>query len=832
MRCRHLIFVFILILSSLCGAAAVVAAPKIDPELASRLKAAQQSTQLFGVILTFNSDRITDAQVTAVSALGIRTGVRMANFPIMAVNATPSQITQMLRWDSLRSIYLNAPINLYLNQTRPLIGVTRLRQDPEITRRNGGAPVSGRGVTIAINDTGVDGTHQDLQYDPLNPAAGKTIQNVIVNPNDKDGLVLRTDQTGNLVEGILPPSYIENVITSDTNGAHGTHVASIAAGSGLASGGLYQGIAPGSSILGLGSGGGLFILGQIQAFDYAFTNQFRYNVRVINCSWGNSAVAADPDHPINVASRKLYELAHIVVVFANGNDGAAGPNSQNRWASVPWVLATGASDKRGRIANFSSRGIFGDTVVHPTILAPGTGGPTAEGFTSAVIAARSRNNATANGLNADAEIPPAFLPNYTQISGTSMAAPHLAGVVANVLSANPSLLPEDVRTVLERTATPLGVYDVFEAGAGLANVHAAVDLALNPQKPYGNFGFTGKGLALTKQDGGVIDGVVASNASNPHNFSVPANTLFTFVQLEWGAAAGEDQLIVDNTKLAANDLDLTVRYRDPRQTAPSQQATADQINLGGLFGSRETVKLEFPAEGSATADVNSGLAGLGNNTDQPYRLTITHYLYDPNEAGDLAGVDTATRIKALRLVYDRMMFTEAGAFRPDQPLSRMEMARALMFGARVMQYIPNQPSFTDIAAATPDALVVESLKREGVMGTKGSTFGPTAAVTRVDEAVALVRALRLTAQADALKNSDVKVGGQTITDNAKIPAELRGYVQLAIDKGLMEAFPASVQQTPTGIIALPGPRFEPDRTARRAEFVGPMTRLLSLLFGE
>ena len=130
----------------------------------------------------------------------------------------------------------------------------------------------------------------------------------------------------------------------------------------------------------LGSGGGLFVLGQIQAFDYAFTNQFRYNVRVINCSWGNSAVPADQDHPINVASRKLYELAHIVVVFANGNDGAAGPNPQNRWASVPWVLATGASDKRGRIADFSSRGIFDDPVVHPTILAPGTGQPTAEGY--------------------------------------------------------------------------------------------------------------------------------------------------------------------------------------------------------------------------------------------------------------------------------------------------------------------------------------------------------------------------------------------------------------------------------------------------------------------
>jgi serine protease AprX len=162
----------------------------------------------------------------------------------------------------------------------------------------------------------------------------------------------------------------------------------------------------------------------------------------------------------------------------------------------------------------------------------------------------------------------------------------------------------------------------------------------------------------------------------------------------------------------------------------------------------------------------------------------------------------------------------------------MEMARALMFGARVMQYIPNQPSFTDIAASTPEALVAESLKREGLMGT-GATFGPAVNVNRLEEAVALVRALRLTAQAEALKNTDVKFNGQTLVDNAKIPGALRGYVQLAIDKGLMEAFQAELRQIgPTQYLALPGPRFEPDRTVTRAEFVNPMTRLLNTLFGE
>src|SRR5688572_21172348 len=122
-------------------AGASFAAPKIDSELASRLKVAQPGVQL-GVILAFHGDKVTDSQIAAVRGLGITTGARMRNFPIVAVNATPVQIKQMATWNQLRSIYLNAPVQLYLNQTKPLIGVDRLRTDPDLTRRNGGMPVS------------------------------------------------------------------------------------------------------------------------------------------------------------------------------------------------------------------------------------------------------------------------------------------------------------------------------------------------------------------------------------------------------------------------------------------------------------------------------------------------------------------------------------------------------------------------------------------------------------------------------------------------------------------------------------------------------------------
>jgi serine protease AprX len=200
---------------------------------------------------------------------------------------------------------------------------------------------------------------------------------------------------------------------------------------------------------------------------------------------------------------------------------------------------------------------------------------------------------------------------------------------------------------------------------------------------------------------------------------------------------------------------------------------------------------------------------------------------------DIGGLDDAAKIKALRLVYDRIMSGDGGIFRPDSSLTRMELGRALMLGARVMQYLPNQPGFTDLAPGSSEALMAESLKREGVMGLDGSTFGPSAAVARLELAVSAVRALRLDAQARALANTNVTAGGQALVDNAQIPGALRGYVQLALDRGVLQAFPAEVREISPGVFqAIPGPRFEPSRIVKRVEFIDPMVKVINILFGE
>jgi serine protease AprX len=105
-----------------------------------------------------------------------------------------------------------------------------------------------------------------------------------------------------------------------------------------------------------------------------------------------------------------------------------------------------------------------------------------------------------------------------------------------------------------------------------------------------------------------------------------------------------------------------------------------------------------------------------------------------------------------------------------------------------------------------------------MMSFTGTKFNPSGAVNRLDLAVALVKALGHDAEARALANTDVTSGGTTLSDNAQIPGALRGYVQIALNIGLFEAFPAEVRQVSPGVYqAIPGPRFEPATTVTRAQ---------------
>ena len=105
----------------------------------------------------------------------------------------------------------------------------------------------------------------------------------------------------------------------------------------------------------------------------------------------------------------------------------------------------------------------------------------------------------------------------------------------------------------------------------------------------------------------------------------------------------------------------------------------------------------------------------------------------------------------------------------------------------------------------------------GMIGSSGTSFNPSGAVSRLDLAVALVKALGRDAEARGLAGSTVTFNGTPITDNSQIPSGLRGYVQIALSSGMFIAFPSEVRQTGPGqFIVVPGPRFEPATNLTRA----------------
>ncbi|GAE37167.1 S8 family serine peptidase [Halalkalibacter akibai] len=427
----------------------------IDPELEKLLGT---EIGLVEVIVTFHGDAApTKDHVKLLETLGITSASLMKNVPIAGVLATRDQVKALAKKDEVRSIYLNTELEFYNAESNDITGVTKVRTDDQMRKKNGGFPVSGKGVGVVINDSGVDGTHDDHKF------GANLVQNVLATTNL------------NALSGLLPITYTENVVNTDTNSGHGTHVAGTVGGTGAKSGGKYEGVAPGADLIGYGSGGVLLVLDGIGGFDYAITNQRKYDIRVITNSWGSSG-DFHPDHPINVASKKAYDRG-IVVLFAAGNAGPS-ENTHNPYAKAPWVISVAAGVKDGTLANFSSRGTKGEggtfTVDgkqwtwkdEPTITAPGVD----------IISTRVIAPLSAVSAQKDAElIEPAYLPYYASMSGTSMATPHVAGIVALMLEADPLLSPDEVKDILQRTATNMPGRESWEVGAGYVNAYAALE---------------------------------------------------------------------------------------------------------------------------------------------------------------------------------------------------------------------------------------------------------------------------------------------------------------------------------------------------------------------
>ncbi|MFF3888774.1 S8 family serine peptidase [Streptomyces sp. NPDC001914] len=274
------------------------------------------------------------------------------------------------------------------------------------------AGLTGKGVTVAVLDTGVDTSHPDL--------AGRVAQT---------------------------KSFIDGEEVADRNG-HGTHVTSTVGGSGAASDGQEKGVAPeatlavGKVLSDEGSGSESQI---IAGMEWAARD---VHARIVSMSLG-STEPSDGTDPMAAAVDTLSKETGALFVIAAGNTGA--PSSIGSPGAADSALTIGAVDSSDEAAYFTSAGPrHGDNALKPDLSAPGVD----------ILAARSQ---LVGGSG-----------YYTSMSGTSMATPHVAGVAALLAQEHPDWTGARLKDALMSTSKELDA-SAYQLGAGRVSVPDAVD---------------------------------------------------------------------------------------------------------------------------------------------------------------------------------------------------------------------------------------------------------------------------------------------------------------------------------------------------------------------
>jgi subtilisin family serine protease len=371
---------------------------------------------------------------------------------------------------------------------------TRAEQARTAVTGPGGAPFGGKGVGVLIIDGGVDGTHRMFTRNGVSKVRKNLevipLADILVNPpvgETSGGWGLLLDPPGNN--------------TDDVHG-HGTHVAGIAAGYAVVTpeGHRLIGAAPDATLYAVSvATAGSSYYGALAAQYWATLNHRTPcgppradcpPIKVINNSYGPIGGSPyDPADPTNEAMH-ISIAEGVTWVWSAGNDGGDGSTdttNDNAKDPTPGVLSVAAYDdgQAGNrdlaLASFSSRGLSTDPSTWPDLSAPGVD-----------IESSCRRQFVDCQLDLLFDIDP----NYGRMSGTSMAAPHIAGYAALLIQAKPTITPAEIEDVLEDTAhrfTAGAPYNPdpanpstpssFDKGHGLVDVTAALARVLGIADP-------------------------------------------------------------------------------------------------------------------------------------------------------------------------------------------------------------------------------------------------------------------------------------------------------------------------------------------------------------
>jgi hypothetical protein len=471
---------------------------------------------------------------------------------------TPAEADQ-LRWlPGVKDIQVDQLLEVDLDYSLPFLQV------PEVWSlvAQDGEALTGRGIKVAVVDTGIDYEH---------PALGGCFG------------------SGCKVTGGW--DFVNNDPFPLDDHGHGTHVAGIIASADT----IYRGVAPEATLLAYKAcdqSGACYASHIISAINRAVEQE----AQIINLSLSGEG---KPDSPLSVAVDKAVEQGAIVVVSA-GNRGGGEEYLIGSPGNTRAAITVGAADKAGQMVSFSSRGGVWKSYYKPDLAAPGL----------------DIRSTTLNG-------------QFISKSGTSMAAPHVAGAAALLAQLHPDWGPEQIKASLMQTAEPRGAdaYDAFSEGAGLVQPLRATlsRLSIEPSYLVHSVGAAGPGYTFSKDITVRNTGNETSSYSLGHVSPQGVEVSFTPGLISLGAGeSGEVRVDFTTGEAFPGDRMNLSGYIQLQNTANPQE----QYHLSYGLTRYVSVSMEFDERPFVVISLERGAGGY-RGSSFPSSLHTTIDLLEP-----------------------------------------------------------------------------------------------------------------------------------------------------------------------------------------------------------